>query len=428
MTQNVYADTSVRTPQAVVPTITPQAAAMDSVQTVKSPVILKGIYGSRSAGGRAAALDKYAGGLEKITETSVLQALKWLSKHQYEDGSWGPSYRAAMTGLALLTFFAHGESTGSPLYGEAILKGIKYLVSTQRNGVFLAGGPYDFWAYPAKYEGQVRTYEHAIATYAAAEAYNLTRIPMLKQAMNEAVMVILTNQTAAGSWDYGYDKSEQAQVDVSLAGWHLQALKAALAAGCDNKDLKSALDAGARGLKRMYKKNKRFQYSTRDRERAEDIPMTAVAVLCLQIGGHSMDPEVRDAMVILQNVRFRWSLAGKEKGKDEREMGQWPYYAWYYLTQTRFHQGGPTWDTWNRQFANAICRMQNPDGSWCPAPDSQESMFGPVYFTTLAALQLQVYYRFLPSYKPVEIESALEELEGSTNEVDVAITFTQPAS
>jgi hypothetical protein len=33
---------------------------------------------------------------------------------------------------------------------------------------------------------------------------------------------------------------------------------------------------------------------------------------------------------------------------------------------------------------------------------------GPVYATTLAALSLQVYYRFLPTYKPIEVKEEVE--------------------
>jgi len=50
--------------------------------------------------------------------------------------------------------------------------------------------------------------------------------------------------------------------------------------------------------------------------------------------------------------------------------------------------------------------MQNPDGSWCPAPDSAEARFGPVYSTALSTLMLEVYYRILPTYKEIEVSEA----------------------
>ena len=103
-------------------------------------------------------------------------------------------------------------------------------------------------------------------------------------------------------------------------------------------------------------------------------------------------------------------------------MGRWPFYAWYYITQARFHHGGRGWAVWNKQFAPVLCDMQNPDGSWCPAPDSSESMFGPVYFTTLAALQLEVYYRLLPTFKPVKIDAG-PDFDEVLEEDDIVITL-----
>ena len=39
----------------------------------------------------------------------------------------------------------------------------------------------------------------------------------------------------------------EAQIDVSLSGWHIQALKAAYAAGAENRGLKTAIDSAMRG-------------------------------------------------------------------------------------------------------------------------------------------------------------------------------------
>ena len=39
----------------------------------------------------------------------------------------------------------------------------------------------------------------------------------------------------------------------------------------------------------------------------------------------------------------------------------------------------------------------------------------PVYATTLAALTLQVYYRFLPTYKPIETETIDQKSESDVS-------------
>jgi hypothetical protein len=48
----------------------------------------------------------------------------------------------------------------------------------------------------------------------------------------------------------------------------------------------------------------------------------------------------------------------------------------------------------------------------------KETYLGPVYSTTLAALTLQVYYRFLPTYKPIAVEPVTQT---DTNDVVVEI-------
>ena len=99
-------------------------------------------------------------------------------------------------------------------------------------------------------------------------------------------------------------------------------------------------------------------------------------------------------------------------------------YAWYYISQTKFHKGGATWTAWNNQFAPQFIRNQSPDGHWdSPGLGLKEGVsvrenMHPVYATTLAALTLQVYYRFLPTYKPIEVEQIDQK---SADDVSVEI-------
>jgi hypothetical protein len=379
---------------------------MDVMEAV-SPLQFKGLYASRSATGRQQALQEYSGGMGERTEFAVRKALEWLKLHQYADGSWGPYHRVAMTGLALLSFFAHGETTSSADYGPAIRKGLKFLLASQKEGIFVGGGPW--------YHGpQVMAYEHAIGTYAISEAYALTGIPFLKPAMEDAVQRIVDGQHEAGSWDYGYKVGPEAQTDTSLSGWHIQALKSAVFAGAENRGLKTALENAMRGLKSQWaaEKNGLFKYGTRA-PHEPDLIMTGVAVLCMQLAGHALDAEARAGLNTLKDLECRWARGAQ----NERGVGVWPLYAWYYITQARFQQGGKTWVAWNKSFAPVLCAEQNADGSWCPAPDSQEAMPGPVYCTALSTLMLEVYYRFLPTYKPIEVEKAQPVEEKSGEEI-----------
>ena len=366
-----------------------------------SPLRFGSVYTSRSAAGRDEALQKFADRFGLHTELAVTRGLRWLGDHQYHDGSWGPEYRVAMTGLALLAFLAHGETTSSVEYGVTVKSGLQYLLRRQERGIFHGGGWHDE---RTLFRDQIMAYEHAIGTYAVAEAYTLTHIPMLRGAMEDAVQVIIDGQHGAGAWDYGYARGPEAHSDTSLAGWHVQAIKAAMVAEAGNRGLTTALESAIEGLRGHASPTAAgmFSYGTRDTERPPDMAMSAVAVLCMQLSGHALDPEARYGMGALRKLPFAWS--GRNGGTaDERRAGRWPFYAWYYMGQARFHQGGMAWRTWNRSFAPTLCAMQNPDGSWGPAPDSVEAQFGPVYHTALGTLMLEVYYRILPTYQEIEV-------------------------
>lgn len=355
-----------------------------------SPLVMKGLFAGRSASGRSAGLGQYGGKWAQVTERAVIKALEWLKRNQAPDGSWGPN-KPAMTGLGLLTFLAHGETTSSQDYGPTVEKAIRFLVSQQKeDGMF------------AEYS-QPGVYAHGIATYAISEAYGLTRIPDLKPVMEKAAGCIVRGQQAGGLWDYNYKK--EARWDTSVAGWQIQALKAAYIAGAEVPGLHEAMEKSAQGLMSAQSpETGRFGYSARG---VGSDGVTAVGVLCLQLMGYGKDKAVRMGLNAMNGFDCNW-----------QNPPNWPMYAWYYITQAKFHDGGQGWSSWNNRFAPEITKNQNEDGSWTSAGANlkegghgQETNQGPVYSTTLAALTLQVYYRFLPTYKPIEVEKEEENKE-----------------
>jgi len=421
-------DVTVDAEPPPVDVVSPSAVAEVSMADLNmmeavSPLQFRGLYASRTASGRGDALDKYAGGMGEHTERAVRRALDWLRDHQDEDGSWGPEYRAAMTGLALLAFLAHGDTTSSPEYGMAIRRGLQYLLSRQSGGWFIGGGRHHGGGGWPRLREQVRVYEHVIATYAIAEAYGLTQIPFLRFALEDATQIIIDGQHELGSWDYDYQRGPQANLDVSLSGWHIQALAAARSAGASNRGLGTALDAAIHGIKQGsdMENTGMFRYGTREPNRGPDASMTGIAVLALQLAGHALDAETRAGMESLRELEFQWA---QPQQTTDSVLYRWPMYSWFYITQARFHQGGRTWVRWNEQFAPAAVAMQNPDGTWGPPPGSVEGRYGPVYHTAIMALMLQVYYRFLPTYQPIEVQREIrtieEDLEG---EEEIIIEF-----
>lgn len=360
------------------------------------PLVLHDLrYGTRSGSGRADALQRYNPVYAAETEKAVIKALEWLKRKQSRDGSWGPN-KVAMTGLALLTFLAHGETTSSADYGETITRALQYLVSQQdAAGRFAPAG--------GGTGGDPTTYAHAIATYALCEAYGLLRIPALKPVMEKAVQVILDGQQTKGGWDYRFSKT--ARRDTSVSGWMVQALKSAYIAGAANTNLQEAMSWAAFDLKSVYRQDTgRFGYTERG---SGSLGCTGIGVLCLQLLGQGAEPEARGGLQALKDATVDWQ-------KDRRD--GWPLYEWYYITQAKFHHGAG-WERWNNQFARAYIEKQNEDGSWPPA-SSNEAGHGPVYATTFAALTLQVYYRFLPTYQSAAVKPSSPE---NTNDVSVRV-------
>ena len=358
---------------------------------VRSPLILPIELGSRSGPPREKALNTHAGSMGARTEAAVEKALNWLKTNQQADGSWGPN-TIALTGLSLLTFLAHGETTSSTNYSRTVENAIRFLLAKQRaNGTFV------------NVNTQEGPYEHGIASYAMCEAYGLTRIPELKPAMEKAVQVILNGQQPGGGWDYRYSKGGRR--DTSVAGWQIQALKAALIAGAENPDIRKSLAKAADDLKKACDPvTGKFHYTDRSSQTSESI--TGVAVLCLDLIGQGDSKEARQGLSALTKALCKWEAAP-----------EWAMYGWYYITQAKFQEGGSEWKRWNNQFARAFTGSQNKDGSWT-APKEDERKYGPAYSTTLAALTLQVYYRFLPTYKAIEIDKKVASL---SDKGDVAV-------
>lgn len=363
----------------------PQEITSPLAVEVPGALILKGLHVGRTDLGRKQGLDLYSDGLGRDTEPSVVKALAWLKNHQSPDGSWGPN-KAAMTGLGLLTFLAHGETLSSEQYGRTVEQAVRFLLLQQdETGRFT---PTD---------SSAGSYAQAIATYAISEAYALLRIPDLRPAMERAVQVILDGQQPGGGWDYRY--AQGSRRDTSVAGWCIQALKAAAIAGAENPGLKAALDRAAGDmLSAVDAETGRFFYTDRSSHKTDSI--TAIGVLALQLMGRGAERPVRDGLRAMAGAACDWE-----------QPVEWPMYAWYYITQAHFHQGGRSWQNWNRRFAPALVRHQEEDGRW-ESPGAvrggvgQETYLGPVYSTTLAALSLQVYYRLLPTYKQVAVAPA----------------------
>ena len=385
-------------------------AELDIASDALSPIIMKnlapGNMSNRSGSGRQAAIGAYGGKWGQYAEAAVLRALEWLRINQNPDGSWGTNDKEAYAGLAILTYLAHGETTASEKYGPTVEKAIRYLVARQNDkGEFL------------RTENSGGVYGHAICSYAISEAYSMTRIPSLKPVMERAIQVLIDGQKPHGGYImYTFSKGDNNRWDVSLTGFCAQALKAAFIAGAENAQLKPTIENVVKFYKDRQKEDGSFPYSAANPGRQPN--MTGVGVLSLQLLGYSTDTATRQGLQYLRAADANWA-----------KPSQAPMYAWYYVTQAKFHQGGTDWQSWNNKVAPTLIRNQNQDGSWL-SPGlvltgdgvtrefRGEEINSKVYATTLAALSLQVYYRFLPTYQPIE-DTVIDHTSGDDIQIEI---------
>jgi hypothetical protein len=315
------------------------------------------------------------GGAKAGTEGAILKGLRWLQKSQNADGSWGKSRKIAMTGLALLAYLGHCETPESPEFGQTVRKGIMYLVGQGKDrGNFIGSG----------HSG---VYEHAIATYALAEAYTLTRMGEIVPVLEPAVQRIIQGMNGQDGWVYSYASGD---LDVSVSGWQIQALKAAWLTGLNISDLEPCLDRAMRGILASQHPSGDWKY-----RRSYDRPkttLTGVGVLCLQFWKHgkTKQAELGVARIVERAGEMSYSKGGVS------------LYDWYYSAQACFQHGGQAWGRFNSAFSTEVLRNQNPDGSWRQEGGGQTDQHGGAdgltYRTCLCILMLEVYYRYLPSF------------------------------
>ncbi len=354
---------------------------LDVVAT-NSPLTLNGLYGGRTNAGRKRAVGKYGGG--KGGQNAVNKALKWLASVQEDDGSWG-AQSPAHTGMALLVFLAHGETPLSETYGNTVQKAMKWL-ATQVNES--ATGDL----------GQ-KSYGHGIATYALCESYGMTKIPFLRSAMEKALGVIIYGQQDGGGFDYGYRKD--VRWDLSVAGWQFQALKAGYVSGATNGGLEDAIRKSILFCRRTAYAKKKFGYSSAGSGKN----MTGVGTVALQLLGQGKCVQAKGGVETISTSRLALYKKVATDPKQWDAVAAESLYGWYYDTQAMFNsqndaKGKKMWKEWRPVFEKVLCRNQQPEGYWEVAKGHGmgANLPGRIMSTCWSALQLEVYYRYLPTF------------------------------
>ncbi len=379
LTPNAFrVQTPVEKPRAL-PAATP-APKPPGLVTEFLPALMAGRTGAEA---RRAALFRM-GGTERAAG-GALAGLRFLQRTQNRDGSWGRSYAPALTGLALLSFLGHGELPDSPEFGATVARGFSWLLvkGTWFGGRLSMQRSFD----------QRGVYEHAIATYALAEYYTMTRDERVKNLLIYAVTHIVQGQARDGGWQYSYSKAGAS--DTSVSGWQIQALKASYLAGMNHLGVEQALDRSMANLQRVRSADGGFGYRKAGDRDGYGLAGVGALWAYLRYG----QPEA----TLTEGVRYILQRTETDRPVQYQSPTA-SLYAWYYHTQACLMAGGEAWQKWNGWFQNELLDHQSADGSFPPTgnptphgPEKEASLNGQLYRTALCVLMLESYYRHLPS-------------------------------
>jgi prenyltransferase/squalene oxidase-like repeat protein len=387
------------------------------------------------------------------TEEAVLEGLRWLVRHQNEDGSWGadtlpqrcsgktpcipagtelePFYNEGLTGLALLAFLGQGLSIDSKIdivdtamgkkykAGKVVQKGIRWLMDRQKeDGSFSATRAF--------------MYNEALASMALTEAYGLSQNRELRRPAQKAVDFLvaaqklndkdelwgwrygsrkeLEDQKAAGQIEESTYKEQLHDVDISVTTWVVMALKSAKICGLDVPDevMQGALSyanyttgkEGLVGYQNPYQAGDTIR-GPGDHFTYHTGTMSALGMLVRTFIVHDLEDPFLE-------------LAAKHIVKDLPEVTKdnlsVDYYYWYYATLALNQFDGPDsprksagkyWTPWNKALVDSILALQDKSkdrdvcnrGGWL-TDDRWSSHGRALYNTAINVLTLEVYYRY----------------------------------
>ncbi len=332
-------------------------------------------------------------GATKESDKVVEEAVRWLSISQSEDGRWsakqfgagderkvlgqdrqgaGSDADAGITGLALLAMLGAGHTHLEGPYRENVQRGLEFLVRQQKEDGAMSG---DAKLYATMYC-------HGMASLALSEAYAMTGDHRLKPFVEKAgAYSIRAQHSTTGGWRYLPGDPG----DMSQFGWQVMALKSGELGGV------AIPDKTKNGMTRFLHNNTSGSYRGLASYRAGERPsrtMTAEAFACRVLLGQECGTEMTDEAVsfILQDLPHD---------------GQPDFYYWYYGSLAMFQLQDERWATWNSALQKQLIARQEADGDMAGSFGLDEvwsGYGGRVYTTSIAALCLEVYYRYLPVY------------------------------
>jgi hypothetical protein len=387
-----------------------------------------------------------------VTDEAVLEGLRWLLRHQNDDGSWSvatlhehcsepacippdasldASFDVGMTALALLAFLGHGIAPGAQVdivdramgrpprsAGDALKEGLRWLIARQKpDGSFSDSAPFALpendtlptmalcEAYGlAPHNREIRLHaQQALDYLVAAQKRDATGAP---SGWGVGAQADIDARRARGALDDEAWAEESAAVDLSITCWVVMALKSAQSCGFDVPDeaLAGALDyavdatgADAQGPEAQAGAARADEYDFHAGRRA------SLGMLIRTFAGGSIDDPY------LASAAREIATDVPRVSKDGRSID---FYYWYFATLALNQYDGPdsprtgrdkgaSWKPWSAGLVASLPGLQDriekrdvcSRGGWLQ--EARGNRRGrALYNTALNVLTLEVDYRY----------------------------------
>ncbi|MDG3008273.1 prenyltransferase/squalene oxidase repeat-containing protein [Paludisphaera mucosa] len=307
----------------------------------------------------------------------VQKGLDYLASQQSDDGSWitggGQVYPVAMTGLAGTALLAHGDTPTRGKYSKTVQGAVEFLVRCATETGLITGPGQD---------GGIPMHGHGFALMFLASVYGMiTKEALRKQVqttVRKAVTLTSQGQSGAGGWTYTPGTGDEGSVTVT----QVQALRAAQNAGFLVPQ--AVIEEAVKYLDKCRTPEGGIQYSLSSPS-GPRLPISAAAVATLYNAGQFDGPIATDCL------KYVWDQFKANDGWSKG--GGHDYYAHLYASQGFYMAGDAYWDEYFPKTREQLIAQQQPDGSW------NGDGIGQVFGTSVAAIILQLPFKFLPVFQ-----------------------------
>lgn len=339
-------------------------------------------------------------------DAAVDRALAFLISQQQDDGSFPSTAHGqpAVTSLCLLAFMAHGHQPEEGVYGQALARAAKFVLSCQKpSGLIINKGP-DGPRISREVDhliGKTAAYNHAIASLTLSELYGMSQFSQtrhVQRAIDRSLAASLEMQRwpkdyahDRGGWRY-LDDWNDVDSDLSLTGWQLMFLRSARNAGFNVP--KRAVDDAVAYVRGTFDRNfGRFNYVI-NRGPCPSRGMAGAGILALgHAGFHESFEAQRTGKWLMQ---FSFDVYNDGAPFNERDRY---HYSLFNCCQGMYQLGTPYWEEFFPRTVRAVLAHQLPDGSWEAERFQEDRSYGNSYSTALVVLSLGAPNQLLPIFQ-----------------------------